>query len=75
MLRNLKLKDYDFKLIFLVLALSVMGVIAIASAEPSLRNKQMIGVIAGTCLMVVVSLIDYTKVLQLHWLIYYCKQR
>lgn len=70
MLRNLKLKDYDFKLIFLVLALSVMGVIAIASAEPSLRNKQMIGVIAGTFLMVVVSLIDYTKVLQLHWLIY-----
>ncbi len=70
MLRRIKLKDYGFKLIFLVMSLAIIGVIAIGSAEPSLQKKQLLGVLAGLVIMIGISFIDYTKVLQLHWLIY-----
>ena len=35
MLKNYRLRDYDFKLIILILALSIIGIITIGSAEPA----------------------------------------
>ena len=70
MFKRYRLRDYDFKLVLLILALSAVGVIAIGSAEPSLQNKQLAGVAAGVVLMVVVSLFDYTMVIRLNWLMY-----
>ncbi|MCR5425438.1 MAG: rod shape-determining protein RodA [Lachnospiraceae bacterium] len=68
--RNYRLRDYDFKLIILVLALSLCGVYAIGSAEPSLQNKQLIGMISGFVILLIVSLIDYHFVLKFYWIIY-----
>lgn len=65
-----KLKDYNFKLIVLVLALSVIGVLVVGSARADLQSKQIFGVIVGIIAMLVVSLIDYVWVLNLQWLIY-----
>ena len=70
MFKRYRLRDYDFKLVLLILALSAVGVIAIGSAEPSLQNKQLAGVAAGVVLMVVVSLFDYTTIIRLNWLMY-----
>ncbi|MCM1091587.1 MAG: rod shape-determining protein RodA [Butyrivibrio sp.] len=70
MFRNYKIWNYDFKLIFMVLALSAIGVIAIGSAEETLQSKQFFGVIAGVALMLVLSFIDYHSILRLYWLIY-----
>ena len=70
MFKRYRLRDYDFKLVLLILALSAVGVIAVGSAEPSLQNKQLAGVVAGVVLMVVVSLFDYTMVIRLNWLMY-----
>ncbi len=70
MFKKYRLKDYDFKLVIMVLALAAIGILCIASAEPSLRNKQMFGVIAGAVLMIVVSLFDYSFVLKFYWPIY-----
>ena len=60
MFKHYRLRDYDFKLIILVLAVSIIGVIAIGSAKESLQSKQLVGVLLGLFLMVAVSLFDYT---------------
>ena len=70
MFKRYKLRDYDFKLVFMVIALSLIGVMAIGSAEPSLRNKQLAGVLAGIFIMIVLSLFDYSFFLKFYWLMY-----
>lgn len=68
--KGYKIRNYDFKLILLILALSTIGVFAVGSAQQSVQQKQLLGVIAGTFLMVVISLLDYTVLLKLYWLMY-----
>ena len=70
MFKHYKIRDFDFKLVFMIWALALIGVIAINSAEPSLRNKQLFGVVAGTVMMLVVAFIDYSFLLKLNWLMY-----
>lgn len=70
MFKKYRLRDYDFKLVLMVLALSVIGVMAIGSAESSLQNRQLAGVAAGIFLMVVCSLFNYNFVLKFYWLMY-----
>ena len=70
MLKHYKLKDYNFRLIFFLVLLSGIGVMLVNSAEPSLRNRQMMGVICGIILMVIVSLMDYSWILNFYWVIY-----
>lgn len=64
------LKDYRFGLVALVLILSTIGVFMVKSARPDLMNKQLFGVILGSCVMLVISLIDYRWVLKLYWPLY-----
>lgn len=72
--KNIKLhynlKDYRFSLIFLVLALSVIGIFMVGSAKPDLMSKQFGGVLLGIAAMFVISLIDYKWVLELYWPMY-----
>ncbi len=70
MLRKYRLRNYDFKLVLMILLLAMMGVLAIGSAEESLQSKQLFGVIAGTVLMIVVSLFNYKWLLKLNWFMY-----
>lgn len=70
MFRKYRVRDFDFKLVALILALSAVGVIIIGSAEEALQTRQMAGVVAGAFLMIVISLFDYTWVIKLNWLIY-----
>ena len=70
MFRRYRIRDYDFKLIVMVLALSLIGVMTIGSAEESLQTKQLAGVIAGAVLMIVISFVNYSMYLKLYWLIY-----
>lgn len=70
MFRYYRLRDYDFKLIIMILALAGIGIMAIGSAEPSLQTKQLAGVAAGAAIMVVLSFFDYTVLLKLYWLMY-----
>lgn len=69
-MKNYNFKDYNFILIFEVLTLSLIGILAVGSALPSAQSKQIFGVLLGLCAMLVVSIIDYEWVLDLHWLIY-----
>ena len=70
MLRQYKLKDYNFRLVLWVMSLSILGILLVGSAEASLQSRQLMGVIMGTILMLVISLFDYSWVLSFYWIIY-----
>lgn len=70
MLKHYRIRHFNFKLMFLVLALATIGIIAVGSAEPGLQSRQIAGFVAGVFLMIVISLFDYSVILKLYWLIY-----
>ena len=53
MIKQYKLRFYNFKLVILLTAISLFGVQLVASASPDLRNKQLLGVVMGLVLLVV----------------------
>ncbi|MCD7814712.1 MAG: FtsW/RodA/SpoVE family cell cycle protein [Lachnospiraceae bacterium] len=70
MLRQYKLSNYNFRLILWVTLLSILGILVVGSADSDYMTKQILGFILGIILMVVVSLMDYTWLLNFHWIIY-----
>ncbi len=70
MLRQYKLRDYKFRLVFWVVVLSVLGVMIIGSADKSFQMKQLIGLGVGIVCMVVVSLMDYSWLINFYWIYY-----
>ncbi len=70
MFKYYRLRDLDFKLILMLIGLSVIGCLAIGSAEPSLQSKQIVGLVAGVFIMLILAFFDYTWILKLYWLMY-----
>ena len=70
MLKHYHIRDYDFKLIILVVALTWIGIFAIGSAQESLQSRQVAGFVFGLFLMVVLSLFDYSVILRFYWILY-----
>lgn len=70
MLKQYKLKNYHFQLILYICALTIIGIFVIGSARPDLQPKQIIGFVAGICIMLVVSIMDYTFLMKFPWLYY-----
>ena len=71
MLKQYKIRNYDFKLVILVVALTFIGIFAVGSAaDESLQRTQIMGFIFGSFLMLVISLFDYSVLLKLYWLSY-----
>ena len=70
MLRQYKLSDYRFRLIIWVVALASLGIMIIGSANQEYQSKQTWGLILGVVLMIVISLFDYTWILNFYWFIY-----
>lgn len=70
MFRNYRIRDYDFKLVAMILALSIIGIMAIGSAEESLQKRQLAGVVAGAIAMIIISFFNYSMILKLYWLMY-----
>ena len=71
MLRQYKLKDFNFRLVILLFILSFIGVLLVGSADASLQNKQLIGLIAGMIVMFIISIMDYSWILNFYWIIYF----
>ena len=70
MFTEFKLKNFDLKLMIMVIALATIGVFAVGSAEPSLKSKQLLGVISGALIMLVLTFINYSFWLKFYWLMY-----
>ena len=71
MIRLYKLRDYDFRLVIALVVLSTIGVLLVGSADASLQNRQLMGLILGLAAMVVVSLMDFSWILNFSWVIYF----
>lgn len=70
MLKRYSIKNYNFKLIFLALAISIFGIMMIGSAREGVQIRQIYGVVLGVIVMLVISVIDYTFLLNFYWFIY-----
>ena len=70
MKQHYNIRDYRFSLVFLVLTISVVGILMVGSARPDLMTRQIMGVGLGVLAMIIISLIDYKWVLSLYWPIY-----
>ena len=63
-------RKYDFWLLLLTVAIGIMGVRFVGSADNSYMERQQFGLIFGLCLMVVLSFISYSFIIRFYWLIY-----
>lgn len=70
MFTNYHLKNYNFKLVFLVLFASIFGTVMINSADSSYLRKQVMGLCVCLIGMVVLSLIDYKFIDKFYVLLY-----
>ncbi|MCM1027278.1 MAG: rod shape-determining protein RodA [Roseburia sp.] len=70
MFTRFKIRDYDFKLTFMTVALAAIGVVVIGSAEPSLQTRQLAGAVVGAALMIIISFFNYTWIIRLNWVLY-----
>ena len=70
MIKHYRIRDYDFKLILFVVALTVIGIFAIGSAKESVQTRQLAGFVFGFFVMVVISLFDYSVILRFYWILY-----
>ena len=70
MLKKYRVRDYDFRLIIMMVAITVIGILSVGSARADLQNRQLLGFIMGFFMMVVLSFFDYSFFLRFHWGIY-----
>ena len=70
MFRQYKFRNYNFRLVVFVIALGVIGYFAVGSAQESLRQRQMFGIVLGIALMLFLSLVDYSIYRYLYWIFY-----
>ena len=70
MIKQYKLRFYNFRLMLFLFALSAIGVILVSAAREDLRYRQLEGVIVGVILMVILSLMDYSWILNFQWIMY-----
>ena len=73
MLKRYKLSNYDFRLVIYITIISVIGFLVIRSAangDTATINRQLTGIIAGSVIMLGISLIPYDKVLRFAFVIY-----
>ncbi len=71
MFRQYKFRNYNFRLFIFVIALGIIGYFAVGSAQESLRQRQMFGIVLGIALMLFLSLVDYSIYRFLYWGFYF----
>lgn len=70
MFTKFSLKDYNFKLLFLVIAAVAWGCVMINSVEASLTSRQILGAAAGLVIMLTLSVIDYNFICKFYYIYY-----
>lgn len=71
MIKQYKLKFYNFKLVFLLTLVSIIGIVLVGTAKSALMNKQIMGVAMGMVLMIILSLFDYSWIMNFQWIMYF----
>ena len=68
---NYYLKKYNWRLLLLVIAATVLGLFVIESAADGYARKQLLGMIVGLAGLIIISFIDYNFILKFQWPIYF----
>lgn len=68
---NYNLKKYNWRLLLLVIAATVLGLFVIESAADGYARKQLLGMIVGLVGLIIISFIDYNFILKFQWPIYF----
>ena len=71
MLKQYKLRFYNFRLAFLLCTISLFGIRLVGIAQRDLQSKQLMGVIMGLTIMLVLSFMDYSWILNFQWIMYF----
>lgn len=71
MLKQYKLRFYNFRLVFLLCTISLFGIRLVGIAQRDLQSKQLMGVIMGLTIMLVLSFMDYSWILNFQWIMYF----
>lgn len=71
MIKQYKLRFYNFRLVFFLLLLSGFGIHLVGIASSDLQSKQLFGVIMGMVVMVTLSLMDYSWIMNFQWIMYF----
>lgn len=71
MLKRYSIRNYNFRLVIFLVALTILGILVIGSAkEGNNQTRQIMGLVLGLVAMTVVSLIDYSFILRFVWIFY-----
>ncbi len=71
MLKRYSIRNYNFRLVIYLVALTVLGILVIGSAkEGNNQSRQIMGLVLGLAAMVFISLLDYSFILRFSWIWY-----
>lgn len=70
MFTKFNLKDYNFKLLFLIIAAEVIGIVVINSAESQYTTKQIAGTVLGLTIMIFASVVNYDFICKFYMAFY-----
>ena len=70
MFKKYRLRDFDFRLVILVLLASGFSILAVNSANEAYVNRQIFGIGLGLAAMLVIAFMDYTWILKFSWVMY-----
>ena len=70
MFKQYQLRNYNFRLLFYIIVVTIMGILIVGSAQESSQDKQIFGMAIGMVALIVCSLIDYHFLLKFQWLMY-----
>ncbi len=70
-MKKYRLRNYNFRLVAAAITLAIYGVFIIGSAKESVQMNQVRGLIIAVAVMAVISLIDYSFILNFSWAFYF----
>lgn len=70
MFENYNFRKFDFLLVLLCVAISIIGIVFIGSADAAYVERQKEGLIIGLILMIILAFLSYSFILKFYWLIY-----
>lgn len=70
MIKQYKFRFYNFRLVVMLLMISAIGTQLVGIAMSDLKMKQLFGVVLGVAVLAVLSLMDYSWILNFQWIMY-----
>lgn len=67
MFENFSIRKFDFLLTAMVVLLTLIGILAIRSAAPSLMDRQVMGFGIGILALIAAAVVDYRRILDFYW--------